>query len=201
MVNIRTAWRALAMRAFALAGVALALAGCAKFNAGKSSDEGKLVIPDFPSAREQYGFAMVYQKSQVPSTIPERLSMQLDREIQCYQKVVTNFPDDTVHTPLALLNIGDAWGMKGDLKQANQVFADAKRRWPNDDFVQARAAYSEARVLDQQKKYAAAKQLYKQIMDTYANNPDPKVNGIAKRAGTLYYRLREEPARKPVKRD
>jgi tetratricopeptide (TPR) repeat protein len=196
----RSTMRAGAARIIVGLTVALALSGCAKFSAKKQGDAGKLVIPDYPSAREQYGFAMMYQKSQVASTVTERRNQQLDREIQCFQKVVTNFPDDTVHTPMALMNIGDAEGIKGDLTRASQFFAEAKRRWPNDDFVQARTSYSEARVLDQRKEFAAAKTKYKEIMDTYGNHPDPKVSSIAKRASALYYKLRQEPGRKTTAR-
>lgn len=172
------------------------LGGCSLPGRAQSAPAAeKLIIPDYPTPKEQYNFARMYQSSQVRTSDKLRRDTQLDKAIQAYRKVLELYPNDEQFTPLALLNIGDCVGMKKDYRGARAVYAEASQRWPHLELIQARAAYSTARTLDQEQKFEEGKVIYKNIMEQYGNSEDPAVRQIAKLSAQNYYRLRTEPAK------
>lgn len=182
------------------------LGGCSMAKKAQSAPtEEKLIIPNYPTAKDQYNFARVYQNSQVRTSDKTRRDVQLDKAIQAYRKVLEVFPNDEQFAPLAMMNIGDCVGMKKDYRGAREVYAEAAARWPHIELIQARTAYSTARTMDQEQRFEDGKAVYKKIMEQYGNSQDPAVRQIAKLSAENYYRLRTEPAKgsaakKPARR-
>ena len=173
------------------------LPGCSAMARPKKApaEEQRLIIPDYPTPKDQYNFARVYQASQIKANDSKRLSAQYDKAIQAYKKVIELFPADEQFTPLAMLNWGDCVGMQGDLAGARAIYKDAAERWPTLDLIQARANYSTARTLDQEKRFEEGKVIYKLLMDRYGNSESPAVRQIAKLSSEYYYKLRTEPVK------
>jgi tetratricopeptide (TPR) repeat protein len=171
--------------------------GCSAMAKPKKApaEEERLIIPDYPTPKDQYNFARVYQASQIKANDPKRLSSQYEKAIQAYKKVLELFPNDEQFTPLAMLNWGDCVGMQGDMAGGRAIYKDAAERWPNIDLIQARANYSTARTLDQEKRFEEAKVIYKLLMDHFGNSQDPALRQIAKLSSEYYYKLRTEPVK------
>ena len=173
------------------------LPGCSALAKPKKAppEEQRLIIPDYPTPKDQYNFARVYQASQIKANDAKRLSAQYDKAIQAYKKVIELFPADEQFTPLAMLNWGDCVGMQGDLEGARAIYKEAAERWPNLDLIQARANYSTARTLDQERRFEEGKAIYKLLMERYGNSENPAVRQIAKLSSEYYYKLRTEPVK------
>lgn len=172
------------------------LTGCASIGAGGGADEKQLVIPDFPTAKEQYGFAVLFKDAMIPSTEPGKRASQISRMRQCYERVVSNFPDDATYTPLARLEIADGFRTIGDVKKARSQYEEILEQFPDNEYVAARAHFSIGRILDQTGQPAEAKAVYHQVHEDYANSSSGAVRDIVKRADRLYYSVRETSTKK-----
>lgn len=177
---------------------ALCISGCAALPGGSSADDTTLVIPDFPTAEEQYSFASLYEKSALKAADPGRREKQLHREIQCYEKVVQGFPQDSKYTPLARLEIADARCSLGDYRKAAAEYETIYDSYPESEYIRARSLYTRARLLDQQLKYEEAQKMYRRVHEEFAGSSSGAVQDIVKRADKLYMRVREtkKPGRK-----
>lgn len=178
----------------AVLGSSLILSGCATVGSQSSTSkktEEALVIPDLPSAKEQYAFANVYKSMQLINPELSKKRVQLDKISQCYQKVITNFPNDTEFVSLSILELGDASVQAEYLDKAEQYYNQALTSYPNDRYIQARAIYTLGRVQDIRKNYAAAKPYYKKVMDTFATDQPQRIREIAQRANVMYYQVHE----------
>lgn len=176
------------------------LSGCANLGRlipSKQPAEAPLVIPDFDSAKDQYGFASMYKAAVIPAVDPPRRKSQAQKIIQCYQQVANRFPDDPNYTPVALLEIADETRSIGDVKGSEAAYRDIISRYPQNEYVQARGTYSVARCCDARGDFETAKQLYRQIHEQYYTTQSPAVRDIVMRADKLYYTVREK---KPAKR-
>ncbi|MCX7626450.1 MAG: tetratricopeptide repeat protein [Candidatus Sumerlaeaceae bacterium] len=164
-----------------------------------TTEQRKLVVPDFRTAKEQYQYAVALHNSMIPSVDKTRRRQQLDRIIQCYSKVVENFPDDTVHTPVAYVTIAEAYAELGQDTKADMMFREAMQRWSANDYVMARCMFDMATSLDKQKRFSESQQLYKEIMERFKGSQKPGVADIVARAQARYYVAKEEPIRKAKK--
>ncbi|MGB9691703.1 MAG: tetratricopeptide repeat protein [Candidatus Sumerlaeaceae bacterium] len=169
------------------------------FSLFRRSEPKKLVIPDFESAREQYAYAASLQAAMLPSFDKNRRRIQLDRIIQCYSKVVDNFPNDTVYTPVAFVSIAEAYAELGKDQQAQAMFHEALQRWADNDYIVARSMLNIAISLDRQKRFSESQKIYKDIMERFRNSQKPGVKEIVTRAESRYYAAKEEPVRKQKK--
>ena len=181
--------------ALAIGLACLFLGGCSTLSKEAPPPETRLVIPDYATAQEQYQFASTFAKRQPPSTRADTRKRQLAQQIQAYEKVVQLFPADTEYTPVAYLEIGDCYGTMGDYARALEYYQAGPQRWPDNEFVRARAMYSYAKVLDAEKKFTESKNVYKQVMDEFGKSSDPRIKQIVQRASAGYYTLREQPAK------
>lgn len=173
---------------------ALFLYGCAwRGQSAASSQETKLVIPDCPSAKEQYGFALVYQRSQLLSPEESRKKEQLAKIRQCFERVVANYPNDPVYAARADLEIADCYSKSGDRKKAIEIYSAIVDKYAGNDYAQARALYSMARTHDFERRHEEAKAIYRQVMDQFGNSQTQSVKDIVKRSQAAYYQIKEQP--------
>lgn len=171
---------------------ALVLAACSSV---WRSDVPKkvLVVPDCKSAEEQFGYAKTYETSQlILPNDDERRTAQLDGIIQCYEKVVTNFPNDQAYTPVAYLEMADCVSNKGELERAMGMYDAALSKWPEAEYVNARAMFSKARIQDRIGQHAEAKQTYASLRQRFKDSKSEKVRTIVKNAEIGYYKLQQE---------
>lgn len=175
----------------------LTLCGCTHFGLGVKPEK-QLVIPEFPSAQEQYRFATLFKDATIPAVDKNRRREQLNRLSQCYERVVRQFPDDPTYTPLARLEIADAARAAEEPRNALRQYQEILADYPENEYVQARALYSIGRTLDDVKEYEEAKSYYRRVHDEFVDSSSPAVRDIVKRADRLYYSIRE--TKKPRKR-
>jgi tetratricopeptide (TPR) repeat protein len=182
----------------AASGFAAVLSGCSSLaNVTKKDDAPaatELVIPDFPTAREQYSYAASFQRAQVLSTDRKKRDAQLDRIASVHARVVQLFPDDRVFTPLSELAIADCLASQDRQQEAIAAFQRVVQRHPENDYIQARGLYSIARSMDRLGQYEQAKGIYRQVMERYANSEKEIVRIIGKKAQANYLQVREQPA-------
>lgn len=172
-----------------LLGAIVTLPGCAgKLKGVDKGQEEELVIPDFASAKEQFQFAKMYQGSLLIAPELKRRRLQMEKVMQCYSKVLSNFPNDTMYVPLTYLEMGDCAAQSDDMVQAVAYYQKAQQS-SQEEFIQARSQYSIGRIYNMQGKYPEAKAIFKNIIDTYGHSKSGKVQDVAKRAAQLYYQV------------
>jgi tetratricopeptide (TPR) repeat protein len=163
--------------------------------AARAEDATKLVIPDYPTAKDQYSFAVMYEKAQFvpPELAKKRVALQ--KVTQCYQRVIDLFPQDTTYTPRAYLSLGDCEGKLNEPDKAMQYYQYIINTFPTDEYLQARALFATAQMLDLKKQYEQAKTIYKEVMEKYGNSTNTGVRQITKSASVLYFQVHEQPAK------
>lgn len=168
----------------------LVLGGCAgKLQRSTKTDENALIIPDFPTAKEQFNFAQVYAGSMLISPELPRRREQMAKIAETYQRVITNFPNDPTYVPLTTLELGDCAARSSEDALAIQLYQQAYGQAGTNDFVKSRAEYSIARVYDNQLRHEEAKAIYKRIIDIYGKSPSGRVQDVVRRSATEYYRV------------
>jgi tetratricopeptide (TPR) repeat protein len=158
----------------------------------KKPFEASLVVPDCATPTEQFAYAKTYERSQLILPDSARRNQQLDNIIQCYEKVVTNFPSDQVFTPVSYLEMADCVSNKGDLSRAIGMYDAAMAKWPELEFVNARAMLSKGRIQDRMGRHSDAKQTYQDLRMRFKDTKSEKVRSITKAAETAYYKLQKE---------
>ncbi len=174
-----------------LTGAVTGLTGCAGKLGKQQVDENALVIPDFPSAKEQFQFAKMYQGSQLIAPELDRRRLQMDKIGECYHRVLTNFPNDTVYVPLTYLELGDGAAQSDQLDKAISYYQQALSS-SSDEFIQARGKYSIGRIYDTKGQFEQAKAVYKGIIDEFGKSESGKVRDVVNRAAQLYVTVREK---------
>ncbi len=164
--------------------------------------ENTLVVPDFDNPKEQYGFAVLYRGAMIPSTDEKRRRHQVDRLIECYQRVIVNFPNDRNFTPMSRLEIADCTAGVGDADKARAQFESILDDYPENEYAQARALFTLGLMLDKEKKYRESKDIYKQVREEFGATQNASVRDIVKKAEVLYYKVRdtEKASRPPVQK-
>jgi len=176
-----------------------ALAGCASLGIGTSDEKSKppppeekqLVIPDFPTAKEQYSFAIMYQRNIIISPDQARRRVQMDKVVQCHDRVLKNFPGDKTYAPLSMVAIADANATIGELSTAIDIYKNTMAKYPENEYIQARALFAIARTLDNQGKFQEAKDTYRQVMENHSSSHSAAVQDIVKRAQGMYFTIKE----------
>lgn len=162
----------------------------------KKKNETKLVVPKCETAEQQYLYASKYQKTQVLYKEGKKRDDQLNKIIQCYEMVCKTFPNDTKYTPLAYLEIADAINVQGQGKQALKMYQAATDKYPDNDYLVARALTSMGKTYDNMGKYEKGKELYKQVVDRFSKSESASTIEIVKRANHYYYTLKEDGPKK-----
>jgi tetratricopeptide (TPR) repeat protein len=174
--------------------LALVLA-CARFEAA-GNEPSKLVIPDYPTAKEQYQFALIYERSQFLAPEMPRRKEQVKKVCQCYQRVIDDFPQDGTYAPRAYLQLGDCAMKVSQAEEAMQYYRTVLAMAPNDEYLQARALFSMAQVYDSKKEYETGKTIYKDVMDRFGTSSNGGVRSVVSAASSMYYTVHEQPAKK-----
>ena len=198
-INFRILCNAVA--ASILLGACVCFSACSSHTAKTPVVQDKdLVIPDLPSAKEQFGYAVTYQRSQVLSTTPERRKSQFDKMILCFERVIRNFPQDEAHTPLAKLSVADCVANKGDWQTAIKSYQRIAQEYAGTEFVRARAEFSIAKAYDWTGKYSEAKNGYRDFISQYEKSQNASVQEMVKQAKLEYFQAREEKPKRLVKK-
>lgn len=177
-------------------GLSVTFTGCAGKASGTAKvEESELVIPDFPDAKTQFNFAKTYQNSMIVAPDLARRKGQMAKSMQCYQRVITNFPNDTVYVPLTYLEMGDCEAQSENVAGAIAYYERAQSS-TSDEFVQSRAQYSIARMYNVVGRYAEAKAMFKTVMDSFGNSTSGRVRDVVKRSAAMYYKV-IDPSEKP----
>ena len=198
-------WRFSAVLALAAALGAAALSGCSRKAESVSPvfKEADLVVPDFPTAREQFGYATAYQQAQVLSAEKKKRDVQLDKIMQVHRKVIVNYPNDMEFTPLSRMMLADCVSDQGNVPKARELWAETAKLYPDNQYLQARSLYSIGRSYERQGDFARSKQYYQDVMQRYGSSDSAAVRKIAERCKSLYFEVKEEQrdkkAKKPAK--
>jgi tetratricopeptide (TPR) repeat protein len=173
------------------------MAGCAGKMLGRNADpqQSQLVIPDFPTAQEQFAFAKAYQGSQITSPELDKRRVQMDKVGQYYNRVLVNFPNDPQYVPLTYLELGDCAAQSDYFDKSIQAYQQAMSI-SQDEFIQVRAQYSIARIYDSMGRYVDAKAIYKRLIDEHKTTESGRVKDVLKRAYQRYMTVQEKPAQK-----
>jgi len=154
--------------------------------------EKKLVIPDYPTAKDQYNFAEMYKGSQVLTGDAARRKQQMSKAAQCYQRVVDRFPEDVNFTPRAIVDLGDCAAQSQDYKVALTHYNRAISGYPDNEYVVARSMCAIGMIQDKREEHEAAKATYKDIIDRFSNSRSMAVRDLVKRASVLYFKVHEK---------
>lgn len=176
--------------------VCLGLTGCGgKFNLGKRDAvaEKELVIPDFPTAKEQFAFAKMFQHGMFTAPELERRRVQMNELAQYYNRVLINFPNDPVYVPMTYLELGDCAAQSDYPDQAIQAYQQAMSL-TSEEFVQVRAKYSIARIYDSMGRYEEGKAIYRQLIEQHKDTESGRVKDVLQRAYQHYMTVQERPA-------
>jgi TolA-binding protein len=76
------------------------------------------------------------------------------------------------------------------------MFQEAISRWPDSDFIQARALFSIARTYDSEGKHQLAQNTYREVIDRFQAKNVPGIPQIVAQAKSRYFRVKEEPTAK-----
>ncbi len=170
-----------------------AISGCTdKLGRKEKETETELVIPDFPTAKEQFLFARMFQNSQMLAPELAKRRVQMNKVSQYYQRVLKNFPNDPEYVPRTYLELGDCASLSDEDQLAITLYQKAQAISNQDDFIVARSQYSIARMYDIQGRYVEAKQIYKDIMDRYKKSEAGNVRDVVARATKLYLVVQEK---------
>lgn len=158
----------------------------------KEKPEPKLVIPDFPTAAEQFQFAMLYKSNQMTAPDVRRRRKQSGNRITCFGRVVERFPDDTKVTPLAKLEIADLRRGIGQYDAAEALYRDVIAKNGADDYFHVRALYSIARGFSQKFMHQKAKDIFREVFEKFPDNRNPMVAEIVDKARSYYLEVKVE---------
>lgn len=176
-----------------LLAVAMALASSIRDATAKDDATTKLVIPDYPAAKDQYSFALMFERAQFPASEKDSRKEQLQKISQCYQRVIDQYPQDTIYTPRAYLSLADCKAQASQPDDAMKYYQLVLNNYNEDEFLQARALFSIGQVLDSKKQFEAAKTTYKEVLDRHCNSTNSGVRQITKKASVLYFQVHEQP--------
>lgn len=172
----------------------LCFSGCGGFKVGKrNASEKELVIPDFPTVKEQFAFAKMFQSSLFTAPELDRRRTQMDQVAQYYNRVLINFPNDPTYVPLTYLELGDCAAQSDYFDKAIQAYQHAMSL-TQDEFVQVRAQYSIARMYDTQGRFEEGKAIYRRLIEQHKNTESGRVKDVLQRAYQHYITVQQKPA-------
>lgn len=145
-----------------------AFSGCAR--------NRKLLIPDLPTAEDQFMFALD-RRTQLKRKSIERkdLKKEFTAVIKAYDQVVKRFPDDTRHTPMARLAIGTLYLNIDEPKTALEQFETVLGQFPDDAELQAVALTGKAEALIMMSRYDEARLTLLKCIETYENEQSDSI--------------------------
>lgn len=151
----------------------------------------KIIIPDYPTAKEQWLFAMKEKKNTIPALDEAARQRQLARLEMAFLKVIEQFPDDKQFTPGAYINLGDTYLKFKQHHKAIKIFTEAIEKYPDQEDVQLFGHFGIANAYDLLGRYDDAIKGYKYCLDKFGNSQNPEFKKIVDLARDRYNRVYE----------
>ena len=121
-------------------------------------------IPALDDVKEQYRYART-QDTQYRQPLNAGQGEELSKiAIAAWQKVVDEFPNETLSTSRARLNIALIHEDRGRNRDALRIYENLIETCPDDDIIQATAMFRAAGLYDQQNEGEKAKEYYRLII-------------------------------------
>jgi len=137
----------------------------------------QVVIPEQPTAQEQYDLAL-RQFTDYSSILMKRNQREeyARRAETAFQMVIDRFPQEKHLVALSELFIGTIWKQRGKERKSLGIMEDLVEKYPNDVDIQIRALYEIGLLLDDLGKHRQAKDYYDRVVKRYeaTQNPDHK---------------------------
>lgn len=171
-------------RYLAAIGMLCALNGCFLF-------PRSFVIPELPTAREQYDVAYEsYRKAQGILVQTAEKDRTVEEAKAAFRRVAERFPDDPIYTPRAHLMLGRCEFVRQGYKKAARYYRSALDLYPDNKEVQAIGLYELGMALDESRQHAAAKESYRQFIERFADERDPEIQQRLSEARKRYRMIR-----------
>ncbi|MBN1902323.1 tetratricopeptide repeat protein [Candidatus Sumerlaeota bacterium] len=162
--------------------LAMILYGCTK---------PPIIVPEFNTATEQYVFAKNLE-DQTILVNPKGKERKIREEsiLMAYQSVIDRFPEDQKVTPLAWVELGDAFFARNDMDRSIFYYETALQKYPHQDDIVCKSLFGSARAYDRLKEYDKAIDYYKRCFQRFENDKRPFLATVGQQARINYSRIR-----------
>lgn len=157
----------------------------------------KFVIPEMPTAREQY--ALAYDQYRHASSFfgqSEKKDEAVEEAMAAFRAVLRNFPEDTTYRPLSALMLGRCELIRDRFTSAADYYRRALKENPDSPEVQQIGLYELGVALDGAKQYVEAKEAYRTFIERYSDDAalkdDPEAQKRLTEARVRYRIIRSE---------
>lgn len=162
----------------------------------------QVFIPEQPTARQQYEYAVNYRQSK-DITLRHKEDLEEWNRARmavkmAFAKVEELFPEDRTETPLAKLEVADMLaGLDGifaeptnrDLRQAIGQLQKLQQDYPGYDYVQCKARYDEGQCWKRLRKFEKAQEKYREVAEGYLYHENSSIRRIASMAQVHYQKV------------
>jgi tetratricopeptide (TPR) repeat protein len=150
-----------------------------------------IIIPEFPTPMEQYYFAKGLNDNMLlEQPVGKDKKTRNEALILAHENVITRFPDDKRVTPLAWLDLGDAYFRQGKYEKSLFYYDTAKEKYPDQDEILCKSLFGSARCHDKLKHFDQAIANYKECYVRYENDKRSPLALIGQQARLNYSRIR-----------
>ena len=162
--------------------------GVAVFSGCTRSKRLITVIPEQDTAQEQLMYSVQNRFTSVPPVEPEARRLFFQKQIHIFEKVITRFPDDTIYTPEAILNIAEILYKMNEFETMIRYLRAAIVLYPHHPNFEPRSLYMIGLAYEQQEKYNDANLAYKECINKFENSKDETIQKIVLESRKLYNR-------------
>jgi len=156
------------------------LAGC----------QPQVIIPEQPTAQEQYDFACQLFKEYSGLLMKRGQRREYaDRAEAAFQMVIDRFPQEKQLVGRSELFIGMIWKQRGKERKALGIMEDLLEKHPSDDDIQIRALYEIGLLLDDLGKHRQAKDYYDKVVKRFGQSQKPEYRAIVTECRSRYQRV------------
>jgi tetratricopeptide (TPR) repeat protein len=159
----------------------------------------RVSIPLQENPGKQYAYALNFRDQSNMALITNERRYRKVRSIvrEHYQKVIDFFPGDRKATPLAELEVIemdaglDSARVKvssHDLRNSIKQLQDLAAKYPEYDFIQAKALYDQGLCFRLLRDFPQAQACFRQVNEKYLKNASKEIRDLAIQAGTYYNR-------------
>lgn len=150
-----------------------------------------IIIPDYPSATEQYLFAKKQKETAFLSPSREtKRADQIKSAILAFERVTERYPDDLRVTPMAWMDLGDMHLHNKDYREAIRHYEIVLQKYPDQDEVVCKSLFGLGRSHDGLKNFEKALDYYKQCFERFENDKRTPLAMIGRQAKQSYGRIR-----------
>lgn len=153
----------------------------------------EFVIPEMPSAREQYDVAYTsYRKAEGVIVKTDQRKDAITEAETAFKMVISRFPNDVGFTPRADLMLGRCQMLREDFGKAANQYRTILERYPDNKEIQAVGLYELGLALDGDKQYAEAKKAYRQMIERFSSEKDTVIQDYLSLARRRYRAIHAE---------